>query len=123
MNNEIKRGDLIFINSDPFVGSEQSGERPAVVIQNDIGNKHSPTVIIAPITSKNKKTNMPTHVQLTTKELEKNSMVLLEQIKTVDKSRICSHIGTLSDEEMKQIDKALRISLGMGRYKKKRRSK
>ena len=102
-----------------IVGSEQGGPRPAVVVQNDMGNKHAPTVIIAPVTSKNKKSNLPTHVKLTSHILERNSMVLLEQLKTVDKSRIDSYIGTLSDEEMKMIDKALRISLAIGRYKKR----
>lgn len=120
MDMVIKRGDLVYLNCDPIIGSEQGGPRPAVVIQNDIGNKHAPTVIIAPVTSKNKKTNLPTHVKLTSKFLERNSMVLLEQIKTVDKSRIDSYVGTLTDEEMKQIEKALRISLGIGRYHKKR---
>lgn len=109
-----------YLNFDPIIGSEQGGPRPAVVVQNDIGNKHAPTVIIAPVTSKTKKTNLPTHVKLTSKCLERNSMVLLEQIKTIDKSRIESYIGTLTDEEMKMIEKALRISLGMGRYKKKK---
>ena len=120
MDRAVKRGDLVYLNFDPIIGSEQGGPRPAVVVQNDVGNKHAPTVIIAPITSKNKKTNMPTHVKLISQFLERNSMVLLEQIKTIDKSRIESYIGTLTDEEMKMIDKALRISLGMGRYKKKR---
>ena len=120
MDISIKRGDLVFLNSDPIVGSEQSGPRPAVVVQNDIGNKHSPTVIIAPITSQSKKTKQPTHVKLTCECLERNSMVLLEQIKTLDKSRIVSHIGALNAEDMKLVEKALRISLGMGRYKKKR---
>lgn len=120
MDRAIKRGDLIYLNFDPIVGSEQGGPRPAVVVQNDIGNKYSPTVIIAPITSKAKKTSLPTHVDLTNKCLEKNSMVLLEQIKTIDKSRIESYIGTVSDDEMKLIEKALRASLGMGRYKKRK---
>ena len=120
MDRAIKRGDLVYLNFDPIVGSEQGGPRPAVVIQNDIGNKHAPTVIIAPITSKTKKNNLPTHVKLTSEQLERNSMVLLEQIKTIDKSRIESYIGTLNFEEMKKIEKALRISLGMGRYRKKR---
>ena len=119
MDKAIKRGDLVYLNFDPIVGSEQGGPRPAVVVQNDMGNKHAPTVIIAPVTSKNKKNNLPTHVKLTSHILERNSMVLLEQLKTVDKSRIDSYIGTLSDEEMKMIDKALRISLAIGRYKKR----
>lgn len=119
MDKAIKRGDLVYLNFDPIVGSEQGGPRPAVVVQNDMGNKHAPTVIIAPVTSKNKKSNLPTHVKLTSHILERNSMVLLEQLKTVDKSRIDSYIGTLSDEEMKMIDKALRISLAIGRYKKR----
>ena len=88
MDRAIKRGDLVYLNFDPIVGSEQGGPRPAVVIQNDIGNKHAPTVIIAPITSKTKKANLPTHVKLTSEHLERNSMVLLEQVKTIDKSRI-----------------------------------
>ena len=119
MDRAVKRGDLVYLNFDPIIGSEQGGPRPAVVVQNDVGNKHAPTVIIAPITSKNKKTNMPTHVKLISQFLERNSMVLLEQIKTIDKSRIESYIGTLTDEEMKMIDKALRISLAIGRYKKR----
>lgn len=119
MDKAIKRGDLVYLNFDPIVGSEQGGPRPAVVVQNDMGNKHAPTVIIAPVTSKIKKSNLPTHVKLTSHILERNSMVLLEQLKTVDKSRIDSYIGTLSDEEMKMIDKALRISLAIGRYKKR----
>lgn len=119
MDKAIKRGDLVYLNFDPIVGSEQGGPRPAVVVQNDMGNKHAPTVIIAPVTSKNKKSNLPTNVKLTSHILERNSMVLLEQLKTVDKSRIDSYIGTLSDEEMKMIDKALRISLAIGRYKKR----
>lgn len=119
MDKAIKRGDLVYLNFDPIVGSEQGGPRPAVVVQNDMGNKHAPTVIIAPVTSKNKKSNLPTHVKLASHVLERNSMVLLEQLKTVDKSRIDSYIGTLSDEEMKMIDKALRISLAIGRYKKR----
>lgn len=119
MDKAIKRGDLVYLNFDPIVGSEQGGPRPAVVVQNDMGNKHAPTVIIAPVTSKKKKSNLPTHVKLTSHILERNSMVLLEQLKTVDKSRIDSYIGTLSDEEMKMIDKALRISLAIGRYKKR----
>lgn len=120
MERKIKRGDLVYVNFDPIIGSEQGGPRPAVVIQNDIGNRHAPTVIIAPITSKTKKSNLPTHVKLTAKCLEKNSVALLEQIKTIDKTRIEANIGSLSEEEMKMIEKALRISLGMGRYKKKR---
>ena len=120
MDRKIKRGDLVYVNFDPIIGSEQGGPRPAVVIQNDIGNRHAPTVIIAPITSKTKKSNLPTHVKLTNKCLERNSVALLEQIKTIDKTRIEDYIGTLADEEMKMIDKALRISLGMGRYRKKR---
>ena len=120
MDRKIKRGDLVYVNFDPIIGSEQGGPRPAVVIQNDIGNRHAPTVIIAPITSKTKKSNLPTHVKLTSKYLERNSVALLEQIKTIDKTRIEDYIGTLADEEMKMIDKALKISLGMGRYRKKR---
>ena len=91
MDKAIKRGDLVYLNFDPIVGSEQGGPRPAVVVQNDMGNKHAPTVIIAPVTSKNKKSNLPTHVKLTSHILERNSMVLLEQLKTVDKSRIDSY--------------------------------
>lgn len=120
MDRAVKKSDLVYLNFDHIVGSEQGGPRPAVVLQNDVGNKHAPTVIIAPVTSKNKKSNLPTHVKLTSHFLERNSMVLLEQVNTIDKSRIESYIGTLTNEEMKLIDKALRISLGMGRYKKKR---
>ena len=79
MDRAIKRGDLVYLNFDPIVGSEQGGPRPSVVIQNDIGNKHAPTVIIAPVTSKNKKSNLPTHVKLTSQFLERNSWCCLSR--------------------------------------------
>ena len=95
-------------------GSEQRGIRPAVVIQNDIGNKFSPTTIVAFVTSRRKK-NMPTHVEIRCKGLPKKSTVMLEQIRTISVNRLKNYIGTLSCYDMKRIDNALKISLGIGR--------
>ena len=99
----------------PVVGSEQGGIRPVLVVQNDIGNKYSPTVIAAAITSKLNKAKMPTHIELSSKEygLEKDSVVLLEQIRTIDKSRLREKIGELNDFKMNQVNKAMMISLGV----------
>lgn len=110
----MERGDIYYANLSPVVGSEQGGNRPVVIIQNDIGNKFSPTVIVAAITSVHK-TSMPTHVQLDSKKygLAKNSVVLLEQIRTIDKKRLTSKIGNLDRSSMMNVNKALQISLGM----------
>ena len=110
---EIKRGEVYLADLDPIVGSEQGGVRPVVVIQNDIGNKFSTTTIAA-ITTKDKRSNMPTHIHLdSTFEPLRDSVVLLEQIRTIDKQRLIKYIGKLSDAVMKQIDEAYLISIGV----------
>ncbi len=110
----IKRGELFYANLSPVVGSEQGGLRPVLIVQNDIGNKYSPTVIVAAITSKINKAKIPTHIELsaTTYGLEKDSVVLLEQIRTLDKSRLEKKIGTLDYKTMQNVNQALLISLG-----------
>lgn len=111
----VKRGDLYYADLSPVVGSEQGGVRPVLVIQNDIGNKYSPTVIAAAITSKLNKAKLPTHIELSSNEygLEKDSVVLLEQIRTIDKTRLKEKIGELSEIKMNQVNKAMMISLGV----------
>lgn len=111
----VKRGDLYFADLSPVVGSEQGGVRPVLVIQNDIGNKYSPTVIAAAITSKLNKAKLPTHIEISSNEygLEKDSVILLEQIRTIDKTRLKEKIGELSDFKMIQVNKAMMISLGV----------
>lgn len=116
-NMEIKRGDLFYAALDEtYVGSEQTGVRPVVILQNDIGNEYSPTVIIAPITSKvNSKSIIPTHVYIKgyKDRLKQNSLVLTEQIRAIDKSRLKYYIGALDTGELRKVDKALIISLGI----------
>lgn len=109
------RGDIYYANMEPHVGSEQGGERPVVVLQNDMGNKHSSTLIIATLTSKvDKKLNLPTHVLLEQNPgLKVPSIVQLEQIFTIDKRRVQRFAGQTSSEEMERIETALKISLGM----------
>ena len=111
----VKRGELYFADLSPVVGSEQGGVRPILVVQNDIGNKYSPTIIAAAITSKINKAKLPTHIELSSKEygLEKDSVVLLEQIRTIDKTRLKEKIGEITEEKMSQINKAMLISLGV----------
>lgn len=109
----IKRGDIYYADFDIYIGSEQGGKRPVVIIQNDIGNRWSPTVIVAAVTSKIKKTVLPTHVEINTESLAKDSIALLEQIKTIDKSRLGDYLGTVDNETMKNIDDAIKISLGI----------
>ena len=110
----IKRGEVYYADLNPVIGSEQGGIRPIVVLQNDVGNKYSPTVIAAATTSKLTKAKLPTHIELhkDVSPLPKDSVVLLEQIRTIDKSRIKEKIGELSPEIMQNIDNALLISLG-----------
>ena len=111
---KIYRGDLFFANLNPVKGSEQGGKRPVVILQNDVGNKFSPTVIVAAITSRTrKKANMPTHVSLDNAALEKDSQVLLEQIRTLDKARLIKKVGKLTQDEMRAIDNSLEISLSL----------
>ena len=111
----VKRGELYYADLSPGIGSEQGGIRPVLVVQNDIGNKYSPTVIAAAITSKLNKAKLPTHIELSSKEygLEKDSVVLLEQIRTIDKSRLKEKIGELSSYKMNQVNRAMMISLGV----------
>ena len=111
---EIQRGELYYADLRPVVGSEQGGIRPVLILQNDVGNRHSPTVIAAPITSKTGKARLPTHVSLDKQSsgLCCGSTILLEQLRTIDKSRLKGKIGILSDSEMKRIDWALGISVG-----------
>lgn len=112
----IRRGDIFFADLRPVVGSEQGGIRPVLVIQNDMGNRHSPTVICAAITSKMNKAKLPTHVALEVKKYDiiKDSVILLEQIRTIDKSRLREKVCHLDDEILYKIDKALCISLALG---------
>ena len=111
----IKRGDVFFADLSPVRGSEQGGQRPVLIIQNDIGNKYSPTVIIAAITAKIAKAKLPTHVEVQASQvgLLKDSVVLLEQVRTVDKTRLIQKLGHLEEGVMVAVDKALVISLGL----------
>lgn len=110
----IRRGELYYADLSPVVGSEQGGVRPVLVVQNDVGNRFSPTVIAAAVTSKLDKARLPTHIELSAKlyGLSKNSVVLLEQIRTIDKRRLKERIGALSPQTMARVDDALLISLG-----------
>ena len=109
----IRRGDIYYADLRPVVGSEQGGVRPVLIIQNDIGNKHSPTVICAAITSKMNKAKLPTHVELNTKRCDmiRDSVILLEQLRTIDKQRLKERICHIDDELLKYVDRALMISL------------
>ena len=109
----IRRGDIYYADLRPVVGSEQGGVRPVLIIHNDIGNKHSPTVICAAITSKMNKAKLPTHVELNTKRCDmiRDSVILLEQLRTIDKQRLKERICHIDDELLKDVDRALMISL------------
>lgn len=109
----IKRGDIFYADLSPAVGSEQGGIRPVLIIQNDIGNKYAPTVIAAAITSQINKSKLPTHVEVAYDGLPKDSIVLLEQLRTLDKKRLRDKVGTLSIECMIQVNNALCISMGL----------
>ena len=108
----IKRGDIFYADLNPVVGSEQGGIRPVLVVQNNVGNKHSPTVIVVPISSVRKK-NLPVHTQIRCSELLKNSTALAEQIRTVDRRRLREYVGSLDNEIMREIDEILKISIGV----------
>lgn len=116
----IKRGEVYVADLSGSVGSEQTGIRPVVIVQNDIGNQHSPTVIVACITTKAKKTRMPTHImiRMASGKLSHRSMVMAEQLRTIDRKRIRDLIGTVDDLTQKQIDKAIAISLAIGEENK-----
>ena len=120
---EIKRSEIYYADLNPVKGSEQGGVRPVLIIQNDKGNKHSPTTIVAAITSKLDKHRLPTHVGVKMDGLPLNSLVLLEQICTMDKSRILEYVGILDDETMVQVDAALIISIGIKNKKDKIKSR
>lgn len=109
----MKRGDVFYADLRPVIGSEQGGVRPILIIQNDIGNKHSPTVICAAITSKMNKAKLPTHIELSASEynMDKDSVILLEQLRTIDKKRLKDKICHLDGEIMTKVNKALLISL------------
>ncbi|KKK35983.1 PemK family transcriptional regulator [Mesobacillus campisalis] len=111
----VKRGDVYFADLSPVVGSEQGGVRPVLVIQNDIGNRFSPTVIIAAITAQIQKAKLPTHVEIDAKRygFERDSVILLEQIRTIDKQRLTDKITHLDDEMMERVNEALQVSLGL----------
>lgn len=111
----IKRGDIIYVDLTPVIGSEQGGTRPVLVVQNNVGNLKSPTTIIAPITKSQTKAVIPTHLHIGTANgcLREDSMVLFEQIRTIDKSRIRRKLGHLSDELYNQIDDCLKVSVGI----------
>ena len=112
-----RRGDIYLVNLGEHFGSEQGGCRPVLLIQNNVGNHYAPTLIVAPITSRHfKKAKQPTHVALVgVDNLTSPSVVLMEQILTVDKSRVIKYIGKISDEQMRSIDKAIKVSLGLNR--------
>ena len=111
----VKKGDLYFADLSPVVGSEQGGVRPVLVVQNDVGNKYSPTIIVAAVTSQTDKAKLPTHVELQATQggLSKNSVVLLEQLRTIDKQRRKESIGSLGREKLPIVDEALSVSLGI----------
>ncbi|WP_394347511.1 type II toxin-antitoxin system PemK/MazF family toxin [Xylanivirga thermophila] len=111
----VRRGEIYYADLSPVVGSEQGGVRPVLVVQNDIGNKYSPTIIIAAITSQINKAKLPTHIEISAKDysLPKDSVVLLEQIRTIDKKRLREKVGYLMPETMKKVDEGLMISFGL----------
>ena len=115
MNKIIKRGDIYYAELNPVIGSEQGGTRPVLIISNDMGNRHSPTVIIAAITGKTQtKAKLPTHTEVKNFEgLDRDSIVLLEQIRTIDKRRLKQYMGMMPDEVMARVDKALAISIAL----------
>ncbi len=116
----IKRGDIYYADLSPVVGSEQGGLRPVLIVQNDVGNRHSPTVIAAAITSRMTKSRLPTHIDVracvahNSAGLSCDSVVLLEQIRTLDKSRLKEKIGHLDDGKMSQVNNAISVSFGLG---------
>ena len=111
----VKRGDIYYADLSPVVGSEQGGVRPVLIVQNDVGNKYSPTVIAAAITSQRDKTNLPTHIEVDAGNcgLAKDSIVLLEQLRTIDKRRLREKMGTLDTGDMGKVNEALSVSFGL----------
>lgn len=111
----VRRGEIYYADLSPVVGSEQGGIRPVLIVQNDVGNRHSPTVIAAAITSRREKAKLPTHidVQAATCGLTKDSIVLLEQIRTLDKRRLREHMGKVDEKAMRKVDNAIAVSFGL----------
>lgn len=112
----VKRGDIYYADLSPVVGSEQGGMRPVLIVQNDTGNKHSPTVIAAAITSQIGKARLPTHIELEAQNygLSRDSVILLEQVRTIDKSRLRERMGKLDEPTMDRVNNAIAVSLGLG---------
>ncbi len=117
---QVKRGDIFYADLSPVVGSEQGGLRPVLIVQNDVGNKYSPTVIAAAITSRMGKTKLPTHIDVThsaessvSRGLARDSVILLEQVRTIDKRRLKEHIGHLDDYTMQRVNTAISVSFGL----------
>ena len=111
----IKRGDIYYADLSPVVGSEQGGIRPVLIVQNDVGNRYSPTVIAAAITSRQSKANLPTHIPIDAGGcgLQKDSVVLLEQVRTIDKQRLRERMGSVDEASMNRVDNAISISFGL----------
>ncbi|MCL2461661.1 MAG: type II toxin-antitoxin system PemK/MazF family toxin [Defluviitaleaceae bacterium] len=111
----VRRGDIFYADLSPVIGSEQGGVRPVLIVQNDVGNRYSPTVICAAITSQINKAKLPTHIEIDSEQyqLVKDSVILLEQVRTIDKKRLREKICRLDDYLMKKVDKALLISIGL----------
>lgn len=116
LNMTVKRGEIYYADLSPVIGSEQGGLRPVLIIQNNVGNKHSPTVIAAAVTSRINKAKLPTHIEIRAEEygLSKDSVILLEQVRTIDKQRLKDKIGKLDDNLMHRVNDALSISFGLG---------
>ena len=115
MDTTVRRGDIFYADLSPVVGSEQGGTRPVLIVQNDTGNKHSPTVIAAAITSQTSKARLPTHINIAggSVGLSKDSVILLEQIRTIDKRRLREHMGRLDDAHMDMVNDAIAVSFGL----------
>ena len=115
--NSVRRGDIFYADLSPVVGSEQGGMRPVLIVQNDTGNRHSPTVIAAAITSQTGKAKLPTHIELICADcgLTRDSVILLEQIRTIDKTRLRERMGKLPDAVMERVNDAIAVSFGLGR--------
>lgn len=116
MDTSVKRGDIYYADLSPVVGSEQGGVRPVLIIQNDTGNRYSPTIIAAAITSQTGKARLPTHIELPVQQecgLTKDSVVLLEQVRTLDKRRLRERMGRVDDQVMEKIDTAIAVSFGL----------
>lgn len=109
----VHRGEIYYANLSPYIGCEQGGVRPVVIVQNEVGNKYSHTIIVAPVSTRMSKPPLPTHVLLPDNVLDKQSMVLLEQVRTIDKKRIIKYVGIVEEKVMEQINDALKVSLGI----------